>query len=92
MGTTYPKVQGSSNTPQSMTVDLVSLQALFVNTSDDGQTILEIAEATGQPPGRIRKLIRRGVLDGVVAVGKRWVAPDWDGKNRTYTVYSMVDK
>lgn len=91
MGSTYPAIQGTGKSPQSVTVDLEALKGLFVNHSADGMTVMEISEATGSPPGRVRKLIKQGVLAGKVTVGRRWVEDDWDGKNRTYTVYAMVD-
>ena len=89
MDTAYPKVQGRCNTPQSMTVDIDALQALFIRGSDEGMTIDEIATASDMSPSRVRKLIKGGVLSGDVGVGKRWVEQDWDGRGRHYVVYQM---
>ncbi len=91
MDTTYPKVQGCSKSAQSLTIDIEALSSLFVGASDEGVTILELADATGLSPGKTRKLIREGCLAGVVHIGKRWVEKDWDGKGRTYIVYSMKE-
>ena len=93
MGATYPEVQGRSNPPQSMTVDIEALTLLFSSREPDvGMTVAEIAEATNMAPGRIRNLIKQGVKGGVIEVGKRWVPKDWDGRGRNYTVYSMTDE
>lgn len=93
MGTTHPKIQGRGKASQSMTIDLELLESLGIKASDsdDGMTIKEMVEVSDMCINKIRDLIRGGVRSGTIEIGRRWVAPDWDGKNRSYTVYSMKE-
>lgn len=94
MGSEAPKAEGRWSRPENMSIDIAALEDMFssVEQSDDGLTTQEICEMTGLPANRVRGLIRQGAKAGLVIVGRRRVAKDWDGKTRWYTVYSMKAK
>lgn len=54
---------------------------------DEGFTVAEWSEALGWGYSRTQRVIKDAVRSGVMVRGQRFVAADWDGRSRSYTVY-----
>lgn len=68
---------------------LTELAHLTTPRNDAGLTSFEISTEMGISHGRVQKLLKQGVLSGKVKLGQRTIERDWDGRSRTYTVYSF---